>query len=177
MSTASPFSEPFRAICRAHHLLQGLSASPSGKTESLLSELYSLYDDSDVTTQYKIITGLVEARIADSRQLLLRALVESPSALVRHEAAFGLGVFQDKTDAEPLAAAMLRDLDSMVRHEAAVALASLRDPSTMGALSAALQDPETAVVESAAYAISEIKLHSSLGDNAAGDLRRLQRAT
>jgi HEAT repeat protein len=146
----------------AEKLLQRLAEALARRDEqaaaAALRPITDLYDQSDIITQYKLLTDLIELKYDAIRPLIRREVKHNPSALVRHEAAFGLGVFRNPGDTDVLIAAMLQDSHLMVRHEAAIALAATGDATCLDALEQATRESESSVVESAEYAIRQIGL-------------------
>lgn len=120
-----------------------------------LEEQYSRGNDE---TRYKIVTELIEMEYAGARSLLVKALRDDPSPLIRHEAAFGLGILRHPGNVASLVEALLCDRNLMVRHEAAIALAELGDEGCIAALDEATRDPAPEVALSAKYAIQNVRL-------------------
>jgi HEAT repeat protein len=141
-------------------LSDALTQQDADSSRKALEQITDLYDRSDILTQYKLLTDLIELRYDNIRPLIRREVRSNPSALVRHEAAFGLGVFRNSSDKDVLIEAMLNDDHLMVRHEAAIALATTGDAECFGALEQAAREPEASVVESAEYAIRQISLRA-----------------
>jgi HEAT repeat protein len=152
----------------ADSLLKELSGALARCDESFAAEILQRiteeYGASDIITQYKLLTDLIELKFDHIRPLLRQALRSNPSALVRHEAAFGLGVFCNSEDNRVLVEAMLHDSHLMVRHEAAIALAITGDDSCLSALEKASHEEEVSVVESAEYAIRQIQLRLGISN-------------
>ena len=123
-----------------------------------MSRLEEIYRRGNEEVRYKILTDLIEIEYTGARSLLIEALQSDESALVRHEAAFGLGVLGNQTHASILVHATLNDDNLMVRHEAAIALASAGREGALGALVKASRDSRPEVAASARYAIQSIYL-------------------
>lgn len=119
------------------------------------------------STKYKILTELIEMEFAGGRPLLLEVLINDESPLLRHEAAFGLGIFKNASDQEALIEVMLHDPHEMVRHEAAIALAEVGGEECLPALKKASKDKSNAVASSARYAIQNIYLEIHCGSEMA----------
>jgi HEAT repeat protein len=132
-----------------------LSRSDS-EIRQTLEETASLFRNVDTVTQYKLLTEAVELQCNLVLPLLRTALVENESALVRHEAAFGLGLLGDSGDVRRLADAMLFDPHLMVRHEAAIALGAIGDETAVAALMEAVNDTELSVAESAKFGLEQV---------------------
>lgn len=123
-----------------------------------------IYIRGSESTKYKILTDLIDIEFTGARPLLLEVLMNDESPLLRHEAAFGLGIFRKVSDQEALIKSMLHDPHEMVRHEAAIALAEIGGEECLPALEKASQDESIAVASSARYAVQNInfKIHSTL---------------
>lgn len=134
------------------------SAMPGRSLEQELTNLDQLYEHGTEETRYKILTELIEMGYTGARTLLLKVLHTDASPLLRHEAAFGLGILRHPANADPLVDAILRDANLMVRHEAAIALAEVGSEKALDALTRALQDESSEVAASARYAIQNIQL-------------------
>src|SRR3989442_1021417 len=77
----------------------------------------------DETTRYTIINTLSAVNNDLARQFLKNVIIGDSSPLVRHEAAFALGLICDETCSPVLRHALANDKSMLVRHEAAMALA------------------------------------------------------
>src|SRR4051812_24943289 len=86
------------SLVRAFATTLSSGAVTEGKCRQAFEELTSFYGSASDLIQYQIITRVADLRTHMSRPLLRRALTESSSALIRHEAAFGLGILSDTTD-------------------------------------------------------------------------------
>jgi HEAT repeat protein len=138
------------------------SEAHSTKVVTEMADIERQYDQFDTIAQYKLLTDLIELKCVAALPLMHRILFSSPSALIRHEAAFGLGALGDQREAPALVNAMLNDGHTMVRHEAAIALATVGDESSLPALQKATeQETEPAVIESVLFAIQQILLNGS----------------
>jgi HEAT repeat protein len=101
--------------------------------------------------------------------LLIEALKEDPSDVVRHEAAFVIGEWcervseQDRSDIRKegmlaLFRAAETDKSILVRHEAALALAQFRNAAALALLLRLTLDSASEVRSSACYAIEQMLL-------------------
>jgi deoxyhypusine monooxygenase len=88
--------------------------------------------------------------------LLSQSLMEDPSPLVRHEAAFAMGQLTFKSAVPALLEAMKNDESVLVRHESAVALGSIGDDRARQDLMATLSDPDEDVRVSARIALADL---------------------
>lgn len=134
------------------------SSKPGRSLEQELSQLELLYEQGGEEIRYKILTEVIDMEYSGAIRLLLKVLKTDTSPLLRHEAAFGLGVLRRPANPSPLVDAMLTDPNLMVRHEAAIALAEVGNEEALEALSRAAQDERTEVAASARYAIQNIRL-------------------
>ena len=121
-----------------------------------MDRIHSINSRSSESTRYKILTELIEMEFIGARPLLLDALINDTSPLIRHEAAFGLGKLGKKPDIEILIEAMLKDPHEMVRHEAAITLAEIGGEECIPALKQASLDNSAPVASSARFAIQNI---------------------
>ena len=135
-----------------HSPKHGLSLNES------MSRLERIYRHGNEEVRYKILTELIELEYSGARSLLIEALRNDKSPLLRHEAAFGLGVLSNKSNVGVLRDAMLNDDNLMVRHEAAIALAEVGDETILAAIEQAAQDERPEVAASARYAADNIRL-------------------
>lgn len=83
---------------------------------------------------------------------LCNVLVQDPSPLTRHEAAFTIGQLGYRSGVPALVDAMLHDESPIVRHESAVALSSIGDESVIPQLKKAIEDKDEDVSNSALIA-------------------------
>jgi HEAT repeat protein len=86
-------------------------------------------------------------------QPLCGILMEDPSPLTRHEAAFTLGQLGYRSAVPALVRAMLGDASPIVRHESAVALSSIGDYDVLPQLEEAVGDEDEDVSNSALIAL------------------------
>jgi len=157
--------EPDRAFVDADEAIERLFTARRLRDASAASAEFArvrrLYRDGTDPVRYHLITELVELEYLAALPLLVEALSGDSSALVRHEAAFGIGTMGREAYVDGLSGAMLNGPHEMVRHEAAVALAAIGGPAQLEPLERASQDSSEAVVGSAHYAIQQILLRSS----------------
>ena len=151
------FVEAERAIRDLYGALK--YTKPGHSLASHRLRLERIYHEGDVVTRFKVLTELIAMGYWATRGLLLEALESDSSALVRHEAAFGLGTIGDTSCVEALAHALTSDPDPTVRHEAAIAMAQVSGPDALQALAQAASDQNPDVADSASYAIQEILLN------------------
>jgi HEAT repeat protein len=137
-------------------LRMAVSLGSDSEIRQTLEEATHLFQIADTVTQYKLISEAVEIQCNLVLPLLRTALVENESALVRHEAAFGLGLLGDSDDVGRLAKAMLYDPHLMVRHEAAIALGAIGNKTAVAALVEAVNDTEPSVAESARFGLEQV---------------------
>ena len=152
---------PSPAFARVGELIEELHEALTAETGSrtataVLVDLTGLFSCEVEEVRYEILTELIELEYVGSRALLLGALQSDKSALVRHEAAFGLGIVGTQTHVGPLCHAMLNDASAMVRHEAAVALANIGGDAALEALARATLDSDPEVAASARYGIQTL---------------------
>lgn len=95
--------------------------------------------------------------------LLMKILTRDRSALVRHEAAFGLGCVGGSRCLPSLRHALSRDRSFLVRHEAAIALSEIGLEEDITILSSGLADRSREVRVSCRVAIERIRRRSVNG--------------
>lgn len=97
--------------------------------------------------------GKAARKTPERGELLLRVLRGDPNPIIRHDAAFALGVIMAEEAQEALAAAAVADEHFLVRHESLESLAfSARTPVVMKALEQGLRDEHPEVRETAEMA-------------------------
>ena len=94
----------------------------------------------------------------DFVSVLARSLHEDESDIVRHEAAYYLGMSKCVSAVGALTFALKRDPSHLVRHEAAEALGDMAAIEALDALRSSLADPEAVVARTAALAIDQLML-------------------
>jgi hypothetical protein len=110
-----------------------------------------------VAARFEIVHSLVGYRTVSARGLLASVLLEDPSPLVRHEAAFVIGCVGG-TEEQPFAReALKKDPSFLVRHEAAMALAEIGDMGDVPFLVECASDENEEVRISCEFAISHIR--------------------
>ena len=109
------------------------------------------------STRYDIVNNLVEIANDLARQLLMNVLLDDPSPLVRHEAAFALGWVGNQTCAPVLRRALANDKSLLVRHEAAMALAEFGEKADIESLEKGLKDRSKEVAISCQVALQRIQ--------------------
>jgi len=94
---------------------------------------------------------------SESLPLFAMVLQDDPSPVVRHEAAYFLGMSGAEDAAEHLGLALSRDVSNLVRHEAAEALGEHGSGRAAYWLRRALNDPVDEVAETAAVALERLQ--------------------
>jgi len=121
-----------------------------------LEQLNTIYSGGNVVTRYRVVAGIAEIECKDAMSFLEKVLRKDDSAVVRHEAAFAIGIMGNFTNQEILMYALRKDPASIVRHEAAIALGTIGDKECMDALEEASKEKEALVSVSARYALELI---------------------
>lgn len=161
MNTLEPdFIEAEEALESLHFILHHPEV-PSSLAEEM-ERIRLIYMRGSESTKYKLLTELIEMEFVGARPLIIEVLESDYSPLLRHEAAFGLGIMGEQPDHEILIKAMLNDPHEMVRHEAAIALAEIGGEESLRALEEVTKDTSDAVAASARFALQNIylKAHS-----------------
>ena len=127
-----------------------------------IAQLESIYHSTSDEVRYQIITQVIDLEYIGARRLLVHTLRNDANALLRHEAAFGLGVLGTPEHVEVLCEVLLKDPNPMVRHEAAIAIAEIGDLSALEPLQLAAEDKCPEVAASARYAIQKILLKHTI---------------
>ena len=128
-----------------------------------MARIRSIYETADEECRYKIVTDLTAMKFSGVVPFLVDALCNDESALVRHEAAFGIGTLGSRRNCGPLIEALKNDESEMVRHEAAIALAEIGGVNSIPDLELATIDHDPAVASSARFAIQSILLYHLQG--------------
>lgn len=128
---------------------------------NILNRLEDIYKISNEATRYKIISELVDMEFKEALPFFLDGLKNDPSGLIRHEAAFGIGLMGNKSHCEALIEVMLNDRNPIVRHEAAIAIAELGNQEHIEILAKVCEDAHEDVIASAQFAIQNILLKKS----------------
>ena len=95
--------------------------------------------------------------IAEIADLLVWVLKNDNNSIVRHEAAFQIGLHNFKDKIPDLVDAIMNDKSDLVKHEAIEALGLLRDHQSMDTLVTMLKDPSEAVRDTAWFVIKRLK--------------------
>ena len=165
MKAQVKFKEAHKAIGELCLAVQ----SSNGKQTAIFDSLEVLYEmlrynKGAEVTRYRIITGIVEAnfRTKAALRFLAKVLRKDESPLVRHEAAFALGMLNDGEYIGPLKDVLLIDKSPIVLHEVAIALATVGNESCLELLEAAARYRNNLVASSAKYALRLIRLRLNL---------------
>ncbi len=150
------------SFMKACFILDDLSCGTCEDEAVAIDELYKLFGLGDDVTKYVILEKAIEMRLVDFLRPRLKLILQTDkSSLMRHEAAFGMGVLRDPEFEEPLIKALRSDAESGVRHEAAIALAQFGTDKCLQALKDALYG-DVFVRESAAVALQCVSLRREL---------------
>ena len=98
--------------------------------------------------RYLVVNGLEETNNDAARTLLERVLLSDTNAIVRHEAAYCLGVVGDDESLSVLRHALFQDNNPLVRHEAALSLAEIGTEDELECLEGGMKDDNHDVVDS-----------------------------
>jgi len=139
------------------------NSAPIDVEDEIYKRIISLFSAGSESVRYLVITKLIELGDRYSRPLLKDVLKNGENALLRHEAAFGLGIFGERSDEKALIEALMTDPDEIVRHEAAIALAEVGDKESLMELEEVSQNDSDLVSYSAKYAIQNILLAKENG--------------
>lgn len=154
------FIEADEVLDDLHSALRYQSANLSlGK---ILLRLEKIYERAGEVTRYKILTEMIDMECKEGIPLYLNILEKDKSALVRHEAAFGIGIIGNKSHCDALINSLVKDRSPMVRHEAAIALAEIGGEEHLKILLEATKDKSLEVSSSARFAIQNIQLNQNL---------------
>lgn len=123
-----------------------------------IKELEELFSRGSEVVRYKILTELIYMECKQGIPLLVIALQDDTSALVRHEGAFGLGILGNQSHCETLINTLNNDESPMVRHEAAIALAETGGENQLDTLYKITEDGNPEVAASAKFAIQNIQM-------------------
>jgi len=155
------FIEADQVLEAMHSILR--YRDPRFSLKDTLEHLEDIYRRGAEVTRYKIFSELIDIECKEALPLLIHGLKEDGSGLVRHEAAFGIGLLGSTEHGEILMDTLLNDNNPMVRHEAAIALAEIGSESVIDTLIKATQDPSQEVSTSARFALQNIHLKLLLG--------------
>lgn len=125
---------------------------------SFLEKRYGSVEDE--AARLVLVQGISD--LPNSRNLLEQIVKTERDPVIRHEAAFGLGLAKDPNAVPLLVNYGLSDVDPLVRHESAMALGNIADPIALEPLQDLLQNETNygrnhIVVVSCRAAIAEIK--------------------
>ena len=163
-----PLEPQFSEACEVLEMLSRvLREGKSIALEHPLRRLEAIYQVAAVATRQTILTTLADFRCSEALPIFIRALQKDESALVRHEAAFAVGILGNESHTHFLVHAMLNDPHLMVRHEAATALATVGNESCISPLEQACTDQSVAVAESARFALHYVVRRISLKQRSA----------
>jgi HEAT repeat protein len=113
------------------------------------------------------ITEGIEANdpiFSEIADLMVWVLLNDDNGIVKHEAAFQIGVRNMRNKIPNLIESALNDKSELVRHEAIEALGLMRAHECKDTLSKALQDPNDAVKETAAFVMKRLERLTNRGD-------------
>ncbi len=116
-----------------------------------------MYAHGDELLRYRVVAGVIAGRVTACGRFLEQILREEPSALIRHEAAFGLASFSRRKSIPLLIASTRNDPSDLVRHESAIALSMLAASEAIPYLEAGARDRSQIVALSCRLAISVIR--------------------
>ena len=124
-----------------------------------MDRLKAVYNSATEIVRYKIVTDLTEIKSTTPVPFLVEVLRNDESAMVRHEAAFGIGALGRENDSVHLIDSLKNDPSNIVRHEAAIALAEIGGSDAIPALEAASKHSDPDVAMSAQFAVQNIRLY------------------
>lgn len=116
------------------------------------SRFYKKFFALNATDRYLVINGLEKTHNDATRLLLERVLISDVNAIVRHEAAYCLGVVGDDKSLTVLRHALINDDNPLVRHEAALSLAEVGTEDDFKYLDQGMKDDNHDVVVSCQFA-------------------------
>ena len=124
-----------------------------------MDRLKAVYKSATEIVRYKIVTDLTDMKSSTPVPFLVEILRNDESAMVRHEAAFGIGALGRENDSAHLFDSIKNDPSNIVRHEAAIALAEIGGLEAIPALEAASKDSDPDVAMSSQFAIQSIQIY------------------
>lgn len=95
--------------------------------------------------------------INEIAQLMVWVLNNDDNSIVRHEAAFQIGLHNMRDKIPDLVHSIMNDRSDLVKHEAIEALGLLREHQSMETLETMLKDPSEAVRDTAWFVIRRLK--------------------
>ena len=125
-----------------------------------MDRLKAIYNAATEVIRYKIVTDLTEMKSATPVPFLIEVLCNDENAMIRHEAAFGIGTLGRENASGQLIDLLKHDPSNIVRHEVAIALAEIGGLDAIPALEEASKDNDSNVALSAQFAIQSILLYS-----------------
>ena len=96
--------------------------------------------------------------------LMVWVLNNDDNGIVRHEAAFQIGLHNLRTKIPDLINSILNDKSDLVKHEAIEALGLLRDQGSKETLIKMLEDKGVAVSETAAFVLKRLERLKDMGE-------------
>ena len=160
------------AIIEADNALESLYVAIQDRhnrfsVKDAMGRVTFIFCSAEEEVRYKIVTDLTAMKFAGVVPFLAEALRNDESSLVRHEAAFGIGILGGARDSATLIDALKNDPSNIVRHEAIIALAEIGGEDAIPDLEVATTDRDPAVASSARFAVQSILLYLHQGLRAA----------
>ena len=124
-----------------------------------MDRVTTVFNSASEVVRYKIVTDLTEMKSAIPVQFLIDVMRNDESAMIRHEAAFGVGTLGRESDSAYLIDLLKQDPNDIVRHEAATGLAEIGGLDAIPTLEEASKDKDPNVALSAKFAIQSILLY------------------
>ncbi len=121
-----------------------------------IAHFRKLLKHNDYVIRTRSVCILADIAGEDAVDDISDVLLNDPDGLVRHEAAFSLGQMGFRSGVPALSKAVKNDESMFVRHEAAVALGVIGSQDGRDILTAALNDKDEEVRESAVIALSNL---------------------
>jgi HEAT repeat protein len=109
-------------------------------------------------------TDINDSILAEIADLMVWVLLNDNSGIVKHEAAFQIGVRNMKDKIPYLINSAVNDKSELVRHEAIEALGLMRAHECKETLRKMLDDPSDAVRETAAFVLKRLDRLTNRGD-------------
>lgn len=129
---------------------------PGTDRRDAFEPLMAALSDEDAWVRRAAAFAFAEMREHRAVQALIAALAD-PDYQVRDMAVYALGEMKESRAVEQLAVTLLKDDNSSVRARTAWALGEIKDPQAVEALTAALNDEDGRVRNTAKWALSEIQ--------------------
>lgn len=130
-------SQQFIDVSRSIERLSLVKNKKDKKSQGIITKEYEFLErmyrssEEDVT-RLKIVCGISD--MPQSRELLEYIVENEKEPLIRHEAAFGLGLTEDSAAIPLLVEKGLNDVNDVVRHESALALGHIGDKIALSSL-------------------------------------------